>query len=76
MQVHISHCIEALRVAAMCTADLGLYSFVWTGADATKPSARSSSPRKCVNWDTINQWSRSRMVPNTHIRLLKNTSKI
>jgi hypothetical protein len=71
MQVHIGHCIEALRVSVMCSADLGLYSFIWTGADATKPSARSTSPRKCMDWDTIDRWSRERMIPNTHIKLLK-----
>lgn len=71
MQVHLGHCIEVLRVSAMCSADLGLYSFVWAGPDATKPQARSSSPRKCMDWSKIDQWSRERMIANTHLALLK-----
>jgi len=72
MQVHIGHCIEVLRVSVMCSADLGLYSFVWTGVDAMKPTSRSSSPRVCKDWENIDKWSRERMIPNTHIKLLKN----
>lgn len=71
MYVHLDHCIEVLRVSAICTADLGLYSFVWAGKDATKPQARSNSPRKCMDWSKIEGWSRERMIPNTRIPLLK-----
>jgi hypothetical protein len=42
----------------MRTGDVGMYSFFWSSADAEKPTARSSAPRK--------------MIANTHIPLLKN----
>ncbi|KAF2828991.1 hypothetical protein CC86DRAFT_403642 [Ophiobolus disseminans] len=71
MQVHIGHCIEVLRLSAMCTADLGLYSFFWSSSDALKPTARSSAPRKCKRWSQIDDWTRERMLPNTHAPLLK-----
>jgi hypothetical protein len=72
MKTHLGHCIEVLRLSAMCTADLGMYSFFWSSSDAEKPTARSSAPRKCYNWTQIDSWSRERMIPNTHIPLLKN----
>ena len=76
MQVHLGHCIEALRVSSMCAADLGLYSFFWSDAGATKPTARSNAPRKCADWSAIDDWSRERMIPNTQIRLLKDDSML
>jgi hypothetical protein len=71
MQVHLGHCIEVLRLSVMCTADLGIYSFFWSSLDASKPTARSSAPRKCKEWSQIDDWSRKRMLSNTHITLLK-----
>jgi hypothetical protein len=71
MQPHLGHCIEVLRLSAMCTADLGMYTFFWSSADAEKPTARSGTPRKCSKWAQIDGWSRERMIVNTHIPLLK-----
>ena len=71
MQVHLGHCIEVLRLSAMCTADLGMYSFFWSSPDATKPNARSSAPRECRKWAQVDEWSRERMISNTNIPLLK-----
>ena len=44
MQVHLDHCIEILRVSAVCTADLRVYFF--SGAAWMRPSHRQGRVRR------------------------------
>ena len=63
---HLDHCIEVLRLSAMCNADLSLYTFTWPEQkDAEFLDAHSKTPRKCVDWDQVEQWSLERSVSLT-----------
>lgn len=60
---HLDHCIEVLRLSSMCNADLSLYTFTWPRKeDFTFLDAHSNTPRKCVNWDQVEEWSVQRKV--------------
>ncbi|CAI6339175.1 unnamed protein product [Periconia digitata] len=53
------HCLEALRVSLMCTANLGVYTFRWD-SDPDRPLPKSNAERRCVDWDSLEQWAWSR----------------
>lgn len=58
----VAHCIESLRVATMCSADLTVYTFVWDDPNAIRPNPQLYKPRMCTKWDPIDQWARERSV--------------
>ncbi|MCJ1233296.1 hypothetical protein MMC14_001251 [Varicellaria rhodocarpa] len=58
-EMHVEHCLEKLRISAMCTGDVGLYTFAWK-PDRPRPITKSSAARNCVNWDTLESWAKSR----------------
>ncbi|KJK63524.1 protein of unknown function DUF3328 [Aspergillus parasiticus SU-1] len=58
-EVHIDHCLEYWREAAMCRGDTTLATFRWVDG---LPYSRVYSDHECVNWEALDQWARSRMV--------------
>jgi hypothetical protein len=48
----------------MCHADVSVYTAVWIADSHEKPNKDliSGGERECVNWDTIDKWSRSRAL--------------
>lgn len=47
----------------MCSADLGLYTFTWPKEENfTFLDAHSQSPRKCVDWTQVEDWSMKRKI--------------
>lgn len=56
------HCLEGLRMAAMCQGNVGLYSFVWESPTSWKPTLQSNSNSVCAKWDGIAEWSETRKV--------------
>ncbi|KAK7182981.1 hypothetical protein DPSP01_010298 [Paraphaeosphaeria sporulosa] len=60
---HLDHCIEVLRLSSMCNADLSLYTFTWPREQSfTFLDAHSNTPRKCVDWGQVENWSMERKV--------------
>jgi hypothetical protein len=60
---HLDHCIEVLRLSTMCNADLSLYTFTWPREqNFTFLDAHSTTPRKCVDWRQVEEWSVARKV--------------
>ncbi|KAF2119245.1 hypothetical protein BDV96DRAFT_642282 [Lophiotrema nucula] len=63
---HLDHCIEVLRLSVMCAADLSFYTFTWPKEENfTFLDAHSKSPRKCVDWEQIQDWSTGRKISLT-----------
>lgn len=60
---HLDHCLEALRRIVMCHGNTALHSFEWEDPMADLPAAKSNAKLSCVKWSSIEEWSRSRMVP-------------
>ncbi|KAI9711311.1 MAG: hypothetical protein M1820_002298 [Bogoriella megaspora] len=62
---HFDHCIERLRRAIMCHADLGLFSVEWVGDSsqgAEGKNLRSNAHSICVNWEALDAWARNRAL--------------
>ncbi|CAG8961902.1 hypothetical protein HYFRA_00013702 [Hymenoscyphus fraxineus] len=57
--IHIEHCLEYLREAAMCHGDPTVATMFWRDA---LPTSRAHSDHECVNWDSLDSWARSRSV--------------
>ena len=71
--VHVDHCLEALRNAAICRADTqALPVFKW---DPTTPHPMLNTHRtmhRCVNWDAMMTSHEDRMVSREEVDLLRN----
>ncbi|KAI0846170.1 hypothetical protein F5Y00DRAFT_264889 [Daldinia vernicosa] len=61
---HSDHCINAIRQALMCHANTEIHTGQWI-YDPDRPQASklgSHSITTCVNWDSLNNWARSRAL--------------
>ncbi|KAL8765967.1 MAG: hypothetical protein Q9209_007114 [Squamulea sp. 1 TL-2023] len=58
-EVHIDHCLEYWREAAICRGDTALGTFMWKDG---LPYSRVYSDHECVDWDRLDKWARGRMV--------------
>ncbi|KAL2037447.1 hypothetical protein N7G274_009727 [Stereocaulon virgatum] len=61
---HYDHCVERLRRAIMCHADLSIYSAEWV-ADSHEPEPkilRSNGESNCLNWNAVETWARGRAL--------------
>lgn len=58
--VPTDHCLEAIRLSAMCTPDLTPHSLYWEHIESPKVAARPDVPRDCVNWDMLGSWMEAR----------------
>ncbi|KAI1800518.1 hypothetical protein F4811DRAFT_26099 [Daldinia bambusicola] len=63
LQIHLDHCIEALRETVMCNGNTALISFYWDNPNSSQPAAQSNARSECAQWDSIERWGYSRMVP-------------
>ncbi|KAF2112772.1 hypothetical protein BDV96DRAFT_580343 [Lophiotrema nucula] len=60
---HLDHCLEVLRMNAMCNPDLSLYTFSWPKeADPEFLIPHSNSPRKCADWSQIEDYGMKRSI--------------
>lgn len=58
-EVHIDHCFEYLRKAAMCRGDTSLATFFWNDG---KPKSRNWSDHVCVDWERLYNFAMDRSV--------------
>ncbi|KAI8243124.1 Oxidase ustYa [Colletotrichum sp. SAR 10_96] len=55
--MHIDHCIDELRQAVMCRADVTVLTSDWIDWHP-KPWLNFNVEHECVNWDKVFQWSK------------------
>ncbi|KAJ0284247.1 hypothetical protein CBS470a_006962 [Colletotrichum nupharicola] len=55
--MHIDHCIDELRQAVMCRADVTVLTSDWIDWHP-KPWLNFNVEHECVNWDNVFQWSK------------------
>ncbi|KAH6854703.1 hypothetical protein B0I37DRAFT_349988 [Chaetomium sp. MPI-CAGE-AT-0009] len=62
---HADHCLEFLRQASMCHGDVTVTSFKWlhdAQGHAIEPTTKEGALHRCVKWDNLQTWARSRRV--------------
>ncbi|KAI0505909.1 hypothetical protein F5B22DRAFT_490700 [Xylaria bambusicola] len=57
---HADHCLESLRQAVMCAADVSVYTLEWTPHSRYKPAVRVPQPHACVDWEALHDWMSKR----------------
>lgn len=55
------HCLDLIQKAIMCQADTTLLTMRWVDSGHV-PSANYSTPRACVDWSRIEDWTRENWV--------------
>ncbi|KAK8041468.1 hypothetical protein PG994_014475 [Apiospora phragmitis] len=58
--MHADHCLESLRQAILCQADVSVVTLEWTPHSRFKPSVRVPQPNACVDWDALHGWMSGR----------------
>ncbi|KAH7325712.1 hypothetical protein B0I35DRAFT_508060 [Stachybotrys elegans] len=56
LAAHVDHCLETIRQALLCSADVNVFTLIWTSHSKTKPSTRVPQQHACVNWDVLQEW--------------------
>ena len=64
--VVVDHCIDILRQSLMCTADAGVFSYVWVDR-YPKPFPDFSVQHKCRNFDAVLGWAEENQVTNVEL---------
>ncbi|KAJ5632708.1 hypothetical protein N7490_009047 [Penicillium lividum] len=59
---HISHCIELLRKQIMCKAEGSLFTYEWSPTQHA-PMTNFAVEHKCVDWDSMYEWSIENSFP-------------
>ncbi|KAI0448094.1 hypothetical protein F4803DRAFT_545613 [Xylaria telfairii] len=75
---HIEHCLEVVRLSSMCRGDISVIPSVWEydtrvgGLGALLgPSIRDGrASHRCVKWDRLQNWAKSRRLDLTDKSLL------
>ncbi|KAJ8131499.1 hypothetical protein O1611_g2126 [Lasiodiplodia mahajangana] len=69
---HSDHCINTIRQALMCHANLGVYTSEWD-YETRNPSRslESTSSTTCVRWDSLNNWARKRALVPGHYKYIR-----
>ncbi|CAG8953112.1 hypothetical protein HYFRA_00003309 [Hymenoscyphus fraxineus] len=72
LEVHIDHCIDWLRNAAMCHADTSaLAVFKWDKGEHPMLNTHRVM-HKCVDWDTMMGSHRDRLVSHDEVARMRN----
>ncbi|KZM25849.1 uncharacterized protein EKO05_0009063 [Ascochyta rabiei] len=58
---HTDHCIEILRMGAMCRADPMIFPYHWVDANRV-PNPTWIQNHECVDWDHFEEWLETRRV--------------
>ncbi|KAI0465719.1 hypothetical protein F4859DRAFT_500059 [Xylaria cf. heliscus] len=62
---HAEHCIEFIRQSAMCHGDTTVTPFKWlhdADGKVIEPTTKEGVLHRCVNWDRLSDWAKSRRV--------------
>ncbi|PHH79282.1 hypothetical protein CDD82_2496 [Ophiocordyceps australis] len=58
---HYEHCVDFLRQGIMCNFDPGIIPYHWV-RNHNQPTPDGSTRHKCVNWEYLQDWLKSRAV--------------
>ncbi|RAH47975.1 oxidase ustYa family protein [Aspergillus brunneoviolaceus CBS 621.78] len=65
-EAHVDHCVELLREASLCRADLTLSGFRWiqTGPEGKQRelTVEAKGNHVCVDWERLRKWNDARAV--------------
>lgn len=53
---HMDHCIDILRQATMCHADMTILAAEWWDNEDV-PQNVLYTPHKCANWESVSEWA-------------------
>ena len=53
---HIDHCIDNLRMAIMCNADISLQTFDWVD-NSPRPLANFKTEHECLDFEALDSWA-------------------
>jgi len=70
--IHIDHCLEYWREAAMCRGDPSMTTMFWRDG---LPTSRAYSDHECANWEALDTWARSRMLDMRDPEILDQTDR-
>ncbi|KAI0152985.1 hypothetical protein GGR57DRAFT_503118 [Xylariaceae sp. FL1272] len=62
---HAEHCIEFIRQTAICHGDITVTSFKWlhdANGKVIEPTTKEGAMHRCVQWDKLSSWAKSRSV--------------
>lgn len=65
LQLHTSHCLDAIRQVLMCNADTGVLGQIWYDPEDTRTFPDFKTQHKCKNYDAIKQWALDHQAPPT-----------
>ncbi|KAJ1324168.1 oxidase UstYa family protein [Microdochium nivale] len=58
---HDLHCLEVLRMGAMCRGDVSVITHRWKEG-SIKPNVEQRAPHQCVDWDAVTGFAAERTV--------------
>ncbi|KAF8865831.1 hypothetical protein BDZ45DRAFT_683824 [Acephala macrosclerotiorum] len=61
LRMHNAHCLDILRQGIQCQGDATLLTMRW-GKHQAIPLGDFRSPHECVNWESLDGWSKERSV--------------
>ncbi|KAF2846518.1 hypothetical protein T440DRAFT_510833 [Plenodomus tracheiphilus IPT5] len=70
-EIHVEHCLEWLRIAALCRSDITLTTFQWEGVNGSRLATEYPIPRQCVDSARVLQWSEDRAIDITQEGVLE-----
>ncbi|KAH8746326.1 hypothetical protein BGZ57DRAFT_917816 [Hyaloscypha finlandica] len=69
-RLHTDHCIDVLRQAILCHADVSLFTLEWS-QDMPMPRADFSHEHTCKDWRRIFEWAGQRSIPEEKMKSLQ-----
>ncbi|KAK8055064.1 hypothetical protein PG993_000291 [Apiospora rasikravindrae] len=74
-EAHVEHCLEWLRVAALCRGDTTLTTFRWGGKKGGSLETEYPTPHQCVDSASLMEWAEERAVDITQEGVLEGPAK-
>jgi hypothetical protein len=61
----LGHCLEMIRQALMCHADVGVIAHQWVKHYPGKPYPNFNVMHKCRNFEQVLQWTYDQQIPES-----------
>ncbi|TGJ78165.1 hypothetical protein E0Z10_g10597 [Xylaria hypoxylon] len=71
---HAEHCLEFIRQSSVCHGDITVAGFKWLhdgAGQVVEPTTKEGALHRCVQWDRLTTWAKSRRVDLFDPDLLK-----
>jgi hypothetical protein len=63
LQLHVSHCLDTVRQALMCSVDTALLGQVWYDPDDVRAFPDFNTRHVCKNFDHVRDWAVALQAP-------------